>query len=225
MTQVTPTIVVHGGAGNIPDELAEAFVAGCHRAVELGLAVLAQGGAAEDAVEAAIRYLEDDEAFDAGRGSFLNMDGVVELDAAMMEGATLQIGAVAGLHDIANPITLARHVMASPHVFIIGEGASRFAVECGMAPCGPERLWTAREQAVWERYRREAEVKAPVLGDTVGAVAWTPAATWWPGSPPVGSPTSGRARGRRALRRRGLLPDDSVGAAVSTATASRSSAC
>lgn len=135
----------------------------------------------------------------------------------MMEGAHLQIGAVAGVHDIANPITLARHVLASPHVFIIGEGASRFAVECGMVRCGPERLWMTREQALWERYHREAEAAAPVLGDTVGAVALDASGHLVAGVSTGGQPYKRPGRvGDVPCAGAGYYADDQVGAAVST---------
>ncbi|MHB9032773.1 MAG: isoaspartyl peptidase/L-asparaginase, partial [Anaerolineae bacterium] len=90
-----PVIAVHGGAGDILDELVAGHLRGVRRAAEIGLQALDRGASAEDAVEAAVRYLEDDETFDAGRGSFLNQDGQIELDAAFMEGRHLDAGAVA----------------------------------------------------------------------------------------------------------------------------------
>lgn len=160
-------IAVHGGAGDIPDDMVGAFLSGCDRATREGLRVLLTGGAAEDAVEAAIRLLEDEECFDAGRGSFLNEDGIVELDAAIMEGAALSAGAVAGIRDIRNPISLARRVMGSPQVFLIGEGASRFAEQNGLVRCDPEWFIVPRERQRWS----EARSTSPARGDTVGAVA------------------------------------------------------
>jgi beta-aspartyl-peptidase (threonine type) len=167
-----PVIIVHGGAGTIPDEQVEAFQRGCRLAAERGLALLLAGAPAEDAVEAAIRLLEDDGTFDAGRGSFLSQDGIVEMDAGFMEGAKLKAGAVAGVRDIANPITLARLVMASPHVFLIGEGASRFALQHGLRRCSPAELISPRELAAWRAWQ-EAQTPAPPSKpqDTVGAVA------------------------------------------------------
>ena len=116
-------------------------------AAEAGWAVLAHGGSAVAAVEAAVRILEDHPVFDAGRGSHLNADGVVELDAGMMDGATLMAGAVASVKRVANPITLARHVLHdSPHVFLVGEGAERFAQAAGIPLCDPEDLVVPRER-------------------------------------------------------------------------------
>src|SRR5712692_1806861 len=105
------SIIIHGGAWNIPDELVEAHRAGCARAIGIGWNILAGGGSAVDAVEQVIRTLEDDTTFDAGRGSHLNALGEVELDASIMNGKTLRCGAVAAVHKIRNPISLARKVM------------------------------------------------------------------------------------------------------------------
>src|SRR5271169_6013196 len=106
-----PSLIVHGGAWPIPDEAVAACKEGCRHALEAGWAVLNRGGGAADAVEAAIVILEDDPVFDAGTGAHLNRDGQVELDAIVMDGATLQAGAVAALHRVKNPIRLARRVM------------------------------------------------------------------------------------------------------------------
>jgi beta-aspartyl-peptidase (threonine type) len=218
MTTVQPTIVVHGGAGAIPDDLVNAFTRGCRYAAELGMDILSAGGSAEDAVEAAVRYMEDDDAFDAGRGSFLNMDGVVEMDAAFMEGAGLNVGAVAGVRDIANPITLARRVMDSEHVFIIGEGASRFAVAQGMARCAAERLVVEREIRTWEQYRQSNEKASYwAVSDTVGAVALDAGGHLAAGVSTGGRPFKLPGRvGDVPCPGCGYYADDAVGAAVST---------
>jgi L-asparaginase / beta-aspartyl-peptidase len=173
---MTTTIIVHGGAWNIPQALQSAHVAGCRAAAEAGWAVLAGGGSALAAVEAAIRIMEDDPVFDAGRGSHLNRDGEVELDAGIMDGRTLDAGAVAAVRRIANPIILARHVMTgSQHVLLVGSGAERFAQEIGTSLCDPAYLVVERERTAWEqRCASEGLPGAefwPNGGDTVGAVA------------------------------------------------------
>ena len=121
-------IIVHGGAWDIPRELHADHQAGCRAAAEAGWATCYHGGSALEAVEAAVRVMEDHPVFDAGTGSHLNLDGEVELDAGMMDGRTLRAGAVGGVKHIENPISLARHVLHdSEHVFLVAEGAERFA--------------------------------------------------------------------------------------------------
>lgn len=171
-------IIAHGGAWDIPGELHAEHIDSCRAAAEAGWAVLTSGGTALEAVEAAVRIMEDHAVFDAGRGSHLNAEGVVELDAGIMDGATLRAGAVAAVKRVANPITLARHVLhGSPHVFLVGEGAERFAQEAGMTLCDPADLVVPRERALWERKKQETEA-APLdalfragASDTVGAIA------------------------------------------------------
>src|SRR5690349_18432970 len=104
-------MVVHGGAWAIPDGMVEAHVKGVTRAIETGWNVLSRGGTALDAVEEAIVIMEDDETFDAGRGSFLTRDGRVQMDALLMDGATLRAGGVGCVEHIRNPIRAARLVL------------------------------------------------------------------------------------------------------------------
>ncbi|HVP43144.1 MAG TPA: isoaspartyl peptidase/L-asparaginase, partial [Terriglobales bacterium] len=123
-----PVLLVHGGAWNIPDDMVELHLNGVRHARATGWAVLARGGSALDAIEAAIAVMEDDETFDAGRGSFLTSEGHVQLDAMMMDGFTLRAGGVACVERIRNPIHAARKVLdESPHVYLVAEGAEKFA--------------------------------------------------------------------------------------------------
>src|SRR5579859_5549611 len=133
-------IIVHGGAGILAPERAESVQAGCKEAALAGWRVLQDGGSALDAVEAAVRSLEDNPTYNAGTGACLTGDGNIELDAGMMEGQTLRVGAVAGVELIKNPISLARKVMESPHVLLVGKGAQEFALEQGIALCAFEDL-------------------------------------------------------------------------------------
>ncbi len=159
-------ILVHGGAGaRHADDDSEGAKAGCLAAAKAGHAVLARGGTALDAVEAAVRVLEDDPRFNAGVGSTLNEEGEAELDASIMDGATLQAGAVAAVRTFQNPVTLARAVMErSPHVLLVGEGAARFGRAQGLLEVPPERLVTPRARARWE-------ARLGASHGTVGAVA------------------------------------------------------
>jgi beta-aspartyl-peptidase (threonine type) len=159
-----PSIIVHGGAGADPAEGRDEVRAGVRAAVLEGWRVLAAGGGALDAVEHAVRALEDHPRFNAGRGSVLTAAGTIETDASIMEGDRLQCGAVAAVSRIANPVTLARRVMeASRHILLVGEGALAFARAQGLPECDPEALVTERQRA---RHRELAAARG-----TVGAVA------------------------------------------------------
>src|SRR5688572_25330434 len=140
---MTWKLMVHGGCGAMrpggldPGE-EEAARAGLAAALDAGEAILSAGGAALDAVEAAARVLEDDPVFNAGRGSVLNYEGGIDLDAAIMDGRTRDAGAVAGVRTIRCPISLARAVMEqSPHVLLSFEGAEQFAREHGFDTVDP----------------------------------------------------------------------------------------
>lgn len=162
--------------------MVEAHLKGVRQALAMGWRVLERGGNALDAVQSAITYMEDDETFDAGRGSFLTRDGRVQLDALMMDGATLRAGGVGCVERIKNPIQAARLVLdQSPHVYMVAEGAEQFVQEHGMALCRNEDLILEREV----RRLNDAQTKAAAgqpdttfAGaaydkghDTVGAVA------------------------------------------------------
>ncbi len=142
-----PTLLVHGGAWAIPDDAATAHVAGVSEALERGYAILSVGGSALDAVEAAVTILEDDPAFDAGRGSFLTSDSRVQLDALLMDGGRMKAGGVACVERLRNPIKAARLVLEkSPHVYIVGAGAEHFAQAHGMTLIDNSELVLDRER-------------------------------------------------------------------------------
>jgi beta-aspartyl-peptidase (threonine type) len=131
----------------MPDSDIAAHESGIANALAAGYAVLAGGGTAVSAVEAAVVVMEDDEAFDAGRGSFLTRDGRVQLDALLMDGSNLRTGGVACVERIRNPIRAARLVLdESPHVYFVGAGAERFARQHGMELCENTDLVIPREQ-------------------------------------------------------------------------------
>jgi len=147
----TPAIIVHGGAGPIRDDSLQARLGGCKAAALAAWTILQQGGAALDAVEAAVVVLEDNPLFNAGTGSTLNSLGKVEMDAAIMESDSLRAGAVAAVSGIKNPIKVARRVMEDGrHVLLAGEGAVLFARQAGFPECAPEALISEREIKRWE---------------------------------------------------------------------------
>ena len=133
-------IIVHGGAKTIDAPLFERNRSGCAKAAEAGAAVLRSGGSAVEAAEAAVRVLEDDPVYNAGLGSVLNEDGDVEMDAAIMDGTSLALGAVAGVRRVRNPIHVARAMLPALPVLLAGEGAERFAIEQGIALCDPQDM-------------------------------------------------------------------------------------
>jgi beta-aspartyl-peptidase (threonine type) len=168
---MNPIILTHGGAWDIPDDLVDAHLKGVTKAALSGMRLL--NHSALDAVEAAISSMEDDPTFDAGTGSFLNKDGMVELDAALIEGTSMRAGAVGAVHRIRNPIMLARKVMEEcDTVFVVGEGAERFAADSGMSLCDTQDLVIERERARWNILSKE---KKPIEDffkhGTVGSVA------------------------------------------------------
>jgi len=171
-----PIIIVHGGAWNIPDELVKDHIKGVEKAANIGWEILRNGGSALDAVEEAVKTMEDDPTFDAGRGSFLNEAGFVELDAIIMDGSTLNVGAVAAVRNIKNPIILARKVMElTEHVLLVGEGANRFASKLGIETVSLNELVLEREIERWKRFK-EGKITTKDLFEqsakgTVGAVA------------------------------------------------------
>jgi L-asparaginase / beta-aspartyl-peptidase len=170
-----PALIVHGGAWDIPDEAVDACTSGCHDALTAGWSILRRGGSALDAIEATIVVLEDDPVFDAGYGSHLNLDGHVECDAIVMNGATLHAGAAATLHRIKNPIQVARKILEnSPHMMLVAEGAERFANDQGIKLCKPEELVSEAEREAWMKCKRDKHAAEHHRGHeqgTVGAVA------------------------------------------------------
>jgi beta-aspartyl-peptidase (threonine type) len=183
VTDIRPrwVIQIHGGAGAMmPGSLASHLDAlsrqALHRALAAGATILDEGGCALDAVEASVRMLEDDPLFNAGHGAVFTADGVNELDAAIMDGATRRAGAVAGVTRSRNPVSLARAVMeTSPHVLLAGVGADRFAEEAGVEQVEPSYF---RTQERWQQLEAmkaagdgAALFDANVKFGTVGAVA------------------------------------------------------
>lgn len=165
-----PAIIVHGGAGLVDLERIPACRAGCEAAARAGFAVLDGGGAAIDAVEAAVRVLEDDPQFNAGYGAVLDRDGRISVDAAIMDGA-LRAGGVGALPWVRHPVTVARRLLEEgEHVLLVGEGALAFAREHGIEPEPPASLITERSRVRWEK-ERAGRLRPSATGDTVGACA------------------------------------------------------
>ena len=147
---------------------------GVRNALSAGWRVLEAGGGALEAVEEAVVIMEDDETFDAGRGSFLNREGRVQMDALIMDGATLRAGGVGCVEHLRNPVRAARKILSeSPHVYFVAEGAERFAAEHGIELCKNEDLVIPRELERLRDYQREAARQESTSGMTTGPAGVT----------------------------------------------------
>ncbi|HUV25275.1 MAG TPA: isoaspartyl peptidase/L-asparaginase [Methanomassiliicoccales archaeon] len=174
-----PSIIVHGGAWNIPKRKHESHLEGCRRAVEEGIEFLLDGMSALDTIERAVRLLEDHPVFDAGFGSFLNAAGEVEIDAMIMDGTDLRFGAVGSVQCIRHSVSQEREVLEDGrHSMLVGKGALRFARRIGMETVTSKELLMDRELERWKEIqldgtftsRRIFEMEGLTMG-TVGAVA------------------------------------------------------
>lgn len=163
---MTISIIVHGGAKTIESQKAKANIDGCTKAAEAGWAVLKKGGSAVEAVEAAIRVLEDDPTFNASMGATLDTEGKLYLDAGMMEGSKLAWGGVVAVEELSHPISVARKIMEDKPRLLTSFGAERFARENGFDMCKPTDLITYEQRQHWEK--EEAVKDRPA---TVGCVA------------------------------------------------------
>jgi len=180
MMKRNPILLIHGGAWAMPDDAVAAHENGIREALRVGWSALVRGGTAVDAVEAAVTVMEDDDTFDAGRGSFLTRDGRVQLDALLMQGKDLKTGGVACVERLRNPIQAARLVLErSPHVYFVGSGAERFATQHGMRLVENTELIVPRERERLMQFQlaeAAGERDTTFSGDmdshdTVGAVA------------------------------------------------------
>lgn len=170
-TTIVPVVLVHGGAGDVPEAVRAAHAEGCRAAAAAGLRALLETGSALDAVVRAVEVLEDDPKYNAGTGACLTEEGTIELDAAVMEGGSLRGGAVCALPPFQNPVRVARAVLEEGrHVLYAGEGAARFARAHGFSPAGAQSMITdkARERLASVLAGRAERGWA---GGTVGAVA------------------------------------------------------
>jgi len=208
----SPALILHGGAGIQDPNLREARYRGLRHAFEAAWSILSRDGSALDAVVQAVVVLENDPAFNAGIGACLNVEGKVELDASLMEGSTFRVGAVGAVRTVRNPILLAKAVMESQQqVFLVGEGAERFAQAQGFPAVRQEELITVRQRQRWLAPQQQSDP------GTVGAVALDKA-----GHLAAATSTGGLFHkqpgrvGDSAIIGAGTYADDSLGAASAT---------
>ncbi|MBD1848696.1 isoaspartyl peptidase/L-asparaginase family protein [Leptolyngbya sp. GB1-A1] len=207
-----PVIIVHGGAKTITEDKVAANQAGCLAAVEAGWEVLRTGGSAAAAVEAAIRVLETDQTFNAGFGSTMNSEGEVEVDAAIMDGATLDWGAVAAVQGVRHPISVAHKIMKEKSRFLVARSGERFALEHGLEVCAKEDLVSEEQYQEWKE-----ELEVLDRPNTVGCVALDVNGNLVAGTSTGG--TTGQPQGRvgdTALVGCGLYADNRSGACSTT---------
>ncbi|HYE48735.1 MAG TPA: isoaspartyl peptidase/L-asparaginase family protein [Azospirillaceae bacterium] len=195
-------LFLHGGAKEIPPEEERANREGCLKALDAGAKVLRDGGSAVDAVAAALRVLEQEEVFNAGYGSAPNADGEVEMDAAIMDGETLDIGGVAGIRGVRHPSEVARLMLREQPTLLVADGARRFAADKGAELCDPDEL-----------LKPEDRKGKPPEKDTVGCVALDPFGHVAAGCSTGGLDGNPPGRvGDTALPGAGLYADDALGA-------------
>lgn len=178
------SIALHGGAGyvseDMPEDEKEAYFAALEEALATGSKILEEGGSALDAVEKTVNYLEDHEMFNAGKGAVFTSEEKNELDAAIMDGSTLNAGALTGVTTVKNPVSLARKIMTdSKHVFFSGDGAETFADETDVERVDPEYFYTEKRYQSLKKAQAEDETGSLIETEeekawkygTVGAVA------------------------------------------------------
>jgi beta-aspartyl-peptidase (threonine type) len=186
------TLIVHGGAWDIPDDFVSDHRECCLNAVKAGWRVLQSRSTTLDAAESAIALMEYHPAVDAGIGAFLNARSEVELDAGIMDGTQLDAGSVAGVKRIRHPIILARRVLESEHVFLVGDGAERFAEQHAVEGCPPATFVLPRELERWTAIAANPSyhVRSSFLprGNTVGAEALDTAGNIAAGTSTGGTP-------------------------------------
>jgi beta-aspartyl-peptidase (threonine type) len=173
-------LALHGGAKDIRSGAEETNRRGCLDALKAGQAVLSAGGSALHAVEACVRQLENDPTFNAGYGSVVNTDGEVEMDAAIMDGRTLDIGAVAAIMGVRNPVSVAHAMLRAPPILLVGSGARRFAESVGAEMCEPHAM-IAPHRAL---NAREHDTVGCIARDAAGDMAVAMSTGGLPGKPP-----------------------------------------
>lgn len=171
------SIALHGGAGYVPKDMPEdrkqAYLQSLEEALAIGSEILENGGSALDAVEKTINYLEDNEMYNAGKGAVFTAEGKNELDAAIMDGSTLNAGAITGVTTVKNPVSLARKVMTdSKHIFFSADGAERFADQTEVERVDPDYFYTEDRYQTLQRALEEEKKQSFLIPETDEQKAW-----------------------------------------------------
>lgn len=227
------SLIVHGGAWQIPDDEVDDHCSGLKKALDHGIALIRSGTAALDVVVEIVACLEDDPTFDAGRGSVLNLDGQIEMDASVMDGRTFRAGSCVSVKDVVNPIRLARAILEDGRAAMLsGEGASRFAREAGIPTCELKDLLVERETRrkrfldSLEEYKTrqpfdgtlpDPKSLPPHPSDTVGAVCCDSSGRLAAATSTGGAPNTLPGRvGDSPILGAGTWAEDGIGAASCT---------
>ncbi|MGD9489291.1 MAG: isoaspartyl peptidase/L-asparaginase [Calditrichaceae bacterium] len=222
---INPVILVHGGAWDIPISAHQDHVNGIENALRAGQKILKETDDPVETVIEIIKILENDPAFDAGTGSFLNDAGEVEMDAGIMYGADLTVGAVAAIQQVKHPIEVAELVRAkTQHVMLAGEGATIFAKKNAIEMVSTESLLTGREKERYLSLKLQGKVRIksffedkPTPSDTVGAVVINSRGEMAAGTSTGGTPFKMQGRiGDSPIAGAGYYADDTIGAASTT---------
>jgi len=225
MKKIEPVLIIHGGAWDIPPDMHDAHKTGIKNALDIGIKMLREGSDAMKVVIEVTKYLESDATFDAGVGSFLNAAGEVEMDAGLMHGNDLSVGAVAAIQNVEHPVEVAELIREkTQHALLVGEGASRFAFEHGFKKVPTEALLVGRERKLYENLRKKKQVRIKSFfeekslpGDTVGAVVYDHKGDIVAGTSTGGTPfkVAGRV-GDSPLAGAGFFADNRLGGASCT---------
>jgi beta-aspartyl-peptidase (threonine type) len=219
------SLIVHGGAWDIPEKFHRAHLQGMEKAAAKGYNFLKRGAAAVETVIEVVKILEQDPTFDAGHGSFLNQAGEVEMDALVMDGLNMSLGAVAAIQNVRHPVLAADLVRRkSEHTLLVGPGATDFAHRHGLPFCPTEDLLVGRELKRFKllqqkkNFRTRDYFEFPLrVGDTVGAVAYDNEGNLAVAVSTGGTPHKLPGRvGDTPLVGAGAYADNRLGAAVST---------
>lgn len=217
------SLIVHGGAWDIPADAHTAHKNGVEKALQAGLVILKNDGSAIDAACEAVRIMEDDPTFDAGIGSFLNREGEVEMDAIITSGADLSFGAVAALRNIRNPVLVAKMLRKqNEFCFLACEGAHKFAIQNNFEFFETERLLTGRELERYQllkskTFKTRQFFEQSLPGDTVGAVAMDKSGNLAAATSTGGTPNKPPGRiGDSPILGSGAYADNGFAAASST---------
>ena len=219
---MNPKLIIHGGAWNIPVKFEKDHINGIKSALQQVFPLMKDGLSALDAVETAVKILESDPTYDAGKGAFLNAEGGIELDAIIVDGRNLDYGAVAGIENILHPVSVARRVMEdTDHCFLVGNGANEFAMKMGHKVLPTEALLTDRELAFYQHIKSDPSFrpKKPFEhpSDTVGAVAMDINGNLAAATSTGGTPRKLKGRvGDCPILGAGAYADNKIGAASTT---------